>query len=215
MSASQRRLPEDSLVNSLTEIQALLREGDHRRPVPVAPAPEALAEDSLDLFEPVVSAQEVRAQRHARWEEDARPRVAPSAAPRSRKVIFAGALLAVLSVGGLIFAFVPAGTPPVTSEVKAAAVMAASVAPPPVAPLSAEVSVTPEAAIAPVAAVAKTPRKAGSPPRTARKIAGNDELDRLFGRSSPRVAAKPKRTPRPKGKSSKSDRQLDSILDSL
>lgn len=229
MPPASRRLPEDSVVASLSEIQSLLQAGEPTRAPPPATKPAATAEAAGDRTAapsaPVPSAAELRATREARWREEMLDanRMGQSAAPTSRRWVYGVGL--GLALTGAALAFV------LTRPAPTAAVPALVVAPTPLPPVSAAaaVAVAETAVETPVMAPSAAPRE----PIPVRQAAGttsrvrsrerpaatprSDDLDAVFGPRRAVGSALPKpRTVAPANrKKTRADAQLDSVLDSL
>jgi len=231
MPPASRRLPEDSVVASLSEIQAILRTGETRavRPTPQVAATTDIASPATQPGAPVPSAAELRVTREARWAEEMLDanRVGQGA-PAGRR--FRGWVLGA----GLVVAFVGAGAAYVTSlpppAGEGSALVVASAAVTPSAP--SVVAVTPiSAAAEPSPAMVAPTTFAGAPPVRNTAKAGprregrgqkavrsrGDHLDSVLGPRQTASNARPKarNSPRSKGKKTRADAQLDSVLDSL
>jgi hypothetical protein len=228
MAPGSRRLPEDSVVTSLSEIQSILQtsELERRKPAgkPIQGAPaEATAQTPSTVGAPVPSAAEIRATREARWQEEmADAQRAP--APAARRV---GPLTWMLVAVGLLGGGVsgwwlwPAPLPAAAPIAEAPLVIV-----PPVAPTAAPVAAAPVTAAAPiapveVAAAEPAPQKnAGervssrrAPSQAARQRAS--AIDAAFGPRPTQSRGKLVAKPKIKRKRTRADSQLDSVLDGL
>jgi hypothetical protein len=231
MPPASRRLPEDSVVASLSEIQSLLQATEPSRTSPPATKPVTTSEAAVDRTAvpsaPVPSAAELRATREARWREemlDANS-MGQNAAPRSRRWVYAVGF--GLALAGAALAFV------LTRPAPAPAVPALVVAPAQIMPVSAAATPATSTAESVVEAPAIQPPAAPREPIPVRQAAGtaprvrgrertataprSDDLDAVFGPRRTVSTATPKpRTAAPTNrKKTRADAQLDSVLDSL
>jgi hypothetical protein len=226
MATGPRRLPEDSVVASLSEIQAILQTSDAvrvQRPA-AKPATETPVPTTAAGSAPVPSAAELRASREARWREEmldaSRPAQSVPPSRRTRTLIIAAGLALAVSgaAGAYLLTRTPEAPPPpaVVVAPRAQAVAPASpVAPPTVASVESE---SPAAAVdqrEPPPVRGETTQRTRSTPQKARPA--TDDLDAVFGPRRTPVSAQPKpRAPAPANrKKTRADAQLDSVLDSL
>lgn len=228
MAPGSRRLPEDSVVTSLSEIQAILQtsESAARRPVGKAagqepPAPADTTPRTIGA--PVPSAAEIRATREARWQEEmAEAQRAPE--PPARRV---GALTWMLGALGLVGgalsgwflwphpteATAPVAEPYVLVTLPEAAAVASPATVPPTAAVVSTAAVEPAPPSAPQSVAASRPQTRRVASNTSRQRAS--AIDAAFGprptQSRGKIVAKPK----VKRKKTRADSQLDSVLDGL
>jgi hypothetical protein len=233
MPPASRRLPEDSVVASLSEIQAILQTGEQgrtARPAPRAAVTTDAAPPSAPPSAPVPSAAELRATREARWREemlDASRMGQGDAKPRrpGAWLLGAGLLVAIAGAAAAYVTLRPAPAGDVPSLV---------VAPAAIAPTVASVAAPPPTTTAPAgpAATAAEPTAFTEPPPVRKSAKGapqrggrgqkaarprSDDLDSVFGPRRTVSSAQPKaRTAPPANrKKTRADAQLDSVLDSL
>ena len=224
MSQPKRRLPEDSVVTSLSEIQAILQAGRSRPKVaapPTAP-PETkpAATGPVENLGPVPSAAELRATREARWQEDMHPPAVVAAPPPRRAWPWVGGLVGVAGIAVGVFFTVGSSadnTPPAVDapDIVAPVAETPQTAPPrPVPPVAVMASAAPApGSSAPTVASGSPSRKVA---RSRSKTGHADPLDAVLG---PRHVSQSRPTPhRAKvthRKRTKADAQLDGLLDRL
>jgi len=199
MTTPRKRLPQDSVVSSLTEIQSILRD-DHPRPASTTKGTSSTAESGgaarptsnvdVALVGEVPDASQVDAERRARWATVERPVPGPAASARPwRRLGVLGAGAALLSLGAFLLSreSTVAGVP---SAATPAAETASALTPPSAPPSPPSSAAAPVSAGVPVVPASAAP-KATQPPR------------------------KPARPPARKAPKRKVDRQFDDVLDGL
>lgn len=221
MVAGKRRLPEDSVVTSLSEIQSILQ-GER---APAAPAtveelvpPRPATSPELPLGA-VPSMAEVRASREQRWREDNAPAAKPAKAAESGVpfgVWLGGALGLAAAAVVALFVWPEAEPPVVAPETAAVAPIVATAAPVSSTPAPASVAT---AADAEKPAVEAAPEPAKPRKRSAARTGGRrsgDSLDAVFGA---RTAVSRDRTfgdrKVVKKKKTRADSQFDAVLNGL
>lgn len=228
MAPGSRRLPEDSVVTSLSEIQAILQTSEtaQRKPAAKPPGqdPPAVTDAApRTIGAPVPSAAEIRATREARWQEEMAEAQRAPAPPARRAGAVTWILAAVGLAGGGLSGWFFWPVPPAVIAPAAEPVLAVE---PPSPPSQAPVAATPPTA-APVAATAvesappTAPRSVASARVQARRGVSTDSrqrasaIDAAFGprptQSRGKIVAKPKVN----RKKTRADAQLDSVLDGL
>jgi hypothetical protein len=193
MTTPRKRLPQDSVVSSLSEIQSILRD-DHARPAspPKVTLPTAesggparlTANVDVALVGEVPDASQVDAERRARWATVERP--LPGRATTSRPWRILGAVgvgAALLGLGAFVL-FRDTNVTGVPSAVTSAAEPASAPPIPTAAPPSARPSVAAPlntgVSVAPASAAPTTPTPSRKAARSPARKAPKRKVDRQF-----------------------------------
>lgn len=225
MTPGTRRLPEDSVVASLSEIQAILQTGEGARPrsAPVVLVRESTAPLSPSTIgAPVPSAAEIRESREARWRDEMTEVRGPATAARPRRFGVLTLWLTGLSLAGGVAAGVlmwPGPTAPPTEAARPAveaptdpvADSPPSAALVPSAPSPESLAVAAPGGEAPRVADTAAPRKRAG--RATQRHRG--AMEAAFGPRSAVRSGRVVQRPKVKRKKTRADSQLDSVLDRL
>ncbi len=228
MAPGSRRLPEDSVVTSLSEIQAILQTSESAQRKPAGKAagqepPAATDTTPRTVGAPVPSAAEIRATREARWQEEMADAQRAPAPPARRVGALTWLLVAVgLAGGGLSGWFFWPEPPAVVTPTVDPVLAVVAPAPPSEAPVVAAPPTAASIAVAAVESAAPSaPPSVASTRAQARRTVSNasrqraSAIDAAFGprptQSRGKIVAKPK----VKRKKTRADSQLDSVLDGL